>query len=161
MKLIRLLLGLLIILGTVYWCTRPCLNISGGAHCQVMTMEAVSVEKLEISFIHSVQKTEVKEYFTLAEDGAGFVLNSTHYHSFGVGLPFLEADGSFRQEGNVFIMDDMNRYYGSLSLRTGVGTQLTVKVNDKVYPLYEIFDSGEKIDIKIVPRYRTWLTDLL
>lgn len=110
--------------------------------------------KVEISFIHSVQKTRVEEFLKVDEMARGFVLESTRYHSFGVGLPFMESDGSFRREGDTFVMDNMNRYFSELNLRTGVGTELTVSVDGHSYKLYEMFPAGAKIDIIILPRYR-------
>ena len=149
-----LLLGLL---WAGWWLTRPMLSIYGNEKQQVVAMSVTPETKLEISFIHSVQKTLVEEFLTPDEKLKGFVLNSTKYHSFGVGLPFMESDGVFRQEGNAFIMDDMNRHFNELNLRTGVGTKLTVTVDDQKFELYEMFEPGQKIDITIVPRYKTFL----
>ena len=49
-------------------------------------------------------------------------------------------------------MDDMNGHFNELKLRTGVGTELTVKLDGKSYRLYEMFEPGEEIDIRIAPR---------
>ncbi len=139
-----------------WWLMRPILGIYGNETQKVVTMEVTPDTKLEISFIHSVQKTLVEEFLTPDEKLEGFVLNSTKYHSFGVGLPFMESDGAFRQEGNAFIMDDMNRHFNELNLRTGVGTKLTVTVDDQKFELYEMFEPGQKIDIVIIPRFKTF-----
>ncbi len=120
-------------------------------------MEVTSDTELAISFIHSVQKTLVEEFLTPDDELDGFVLHSTRYHSFGVGLPFMESDGAFRQEGNAFVMDDMNRHFKELNLRTGVGTELTVRIDEQTFRLYEMFEAGQKIDIIIEPRYKSFL----
>ena len=52
-------------------------------------------QALSISFIHSVQKTPVEEYLTVNDSMSELVLNSTRYHSFGVGLPLWKAMGNF------------------------------------------------------------------
>ena len=101
--------------------------------------------KLEIKFTHSVQKTPVIE--ELIFDGEKFILKRTKYKSHGVGLPFMESDGKFREEDGYFIMDDMNRAIEKLSLRTGVGTNLTIKLDGKEIKLYEKFPEGTQIDI--------------
>ena len=101
--------------------------------------------KLEIKFIHSVQKTPVIE--ELEFDGEKFILMRTKYQSHGVGLPFMESDGKFREENGFFIMDDMNREIKNLSLRTGLGTKLTIKIDGEEIKLYEKFLDGTKIDI--------------
>ena len=98
-----------------------------------------------IQFTHSVQKTPVIE--ELESDGKNLVLLRTKYKSQGVGLPFMESDGKFREEDGYFIMDDMNRIFEELSLRTGVGTNLIVTVGDREIKLYKIFVPGTKINI--------------
>ena len=92
------------------------------------TIAVVDAEEnlpLTIEFIHSVQKTPVIE--ELAFDAGEFVLLRTRYKSLGVGLPFDAGDGHFRREGDWFIMDDMNRRFKNLELRTGKGTRLTAR----------------------------------
>ena len=111
-------------------------------------MTAVDAKKnlpLKINFIHSVQKTPVIE--ELEFNGEKFILLRTKYKSHGVGLPFMESDGTFREEDGFFIMDDMNRPIQNLSLRTGVGTNLTIALADEEIKLYEKFPVGTKIDI--------------
>ncbi len=100
---------------------------------------------LVINFIHSVQKTPVIE--ELEFDGENFILLRTKYKSHGVGLPFLESDGNFREENGIFIMDNMNRKIKNLELRTGAGTKLTIFLDGKEFKLYEILPAGTKIKI--------------
>ena len=105
-------------------------------------------------FIHSVQKTPVEEFFIVNDDCDGFILKSTRYQSFGVGLPFLESDGSFRCEGDYFIMDNLNRSIKTLDLRPGVGTELSINVNDQILPIYKIVPLGSLVRVSIIPRYK-------
>lgn len=111
-----------------------------------------------IQFIHSVQKTPVWEYLVVDDTMEGFTLMATKYQSFGVGLPFLEQDGDFRKEGNYFIMDHMNRHVKTLSLRTGVGTKLTLTIGEHTLPVYEALPVGSKVDITVGPLYVALLT---
>ena len=101
---------------------------------------------LTIKFIHSVQKTPVIE--ELEFDGEDFILRRTIYKSHGVGLPFLESDGVFREENGNFIMDNMNRRIKNLELRTGVGTELCIILDGREFKLYKMFKPGTKIIIK-------------
>jgi hypothetical protein len=87
----------------------------------------------------------------------GFDLESTKYQSFGVGLPFLEGEGTFREEGDYFIFYDMDRHFHTLSLRTGVGTELTVTVQGQEHKLYESLPAGSRIDIYIAPYYTQFI----
>ena len=108
-----------------------------------------------IRFIHSVQKTPVEEFLTAHADGH-FHLSGTRYQSHGVGLPFLPEEGAFRQEGEYFILD-MERDYAELSLRTGVGTELTITVGDQIIPAYEMYSVGTRIDLVVAPLYTYFL----
>ncbi len=108
-------------------------------------------------FIHSVQKTPVEEFFTVNETLDGFILRRTRYQSFGVGLPFLTTDGSFRREGDVFIMDNMNRPMREIDLRPGVSTELTLFLPHETVPLYDHVPLGSLVRVAIMPRWRIWL----
>ena len=113
----------------------------------ITSVEARKKIPLVINFIHSVQKTPVIE--ELEFDGENFILLRTKYKSHGVGLPFLESDGNFREENGIFIMDNMNRTIKNLELRTGVGTQLTIFLDGKEFKLHENFPAGTKIKFEI------------
>ena len=80
---------------------------------------------------HSVQKTMIYEYLEVNKATEGFVLKSTKYQSLGVGLPFSQGDGDFREEDGWFIMDNMNRNFPELSIRNGVTNEEKVYVGDK------------------------------
>lgn len=114
---------------------------------------------LEINFIHSVQKTPVIE--ELEFDGEKFILLRTKYKSHGVGLPFMESDGKFREEDGYFIMDDMNRPIENLSLRTGVGTNLTIKLDGEEFKLYEKFPTGTKVDVYFSSPLKNFLVTVI
>ncbi len=108
-----------------------------------------------IHFIHSVQKTPVEEFLTAHADGH-FHLAGTRYQSHGVGLPFLSEEGTFRQEGDYFVLD-MERDYKELSLRTGVGTELTITAGERTIPAYEMYPVGTRIDLVVAPLYTYFL----
>lgn len=136
--------------------TRPVLWVTaeGETVAKVTAYEGLPIK---IRFIHSVQKTPVEEYLHVEDDLRTIQLDCTIYHSFGVGLPFLETDGDWRQEGDSFILENMDRHFPSLSLRTGMGTQLTLTIDNEEYPLYEKYQPGSRIDLNIVPRYKVFL----
>lgn len=99
-----------------------------------------------INFMHSVQKTPVIEELELRN--GELVLLRTKYKSFGVGLPFDASDGKFYRDGEWFIMDNMNRHFKNLEMRTGKGTQLKITVNGREFELYKKFPLGTKIIVK-------------
>ena len=118
----------------------------GTEHQAVAVVDAAQGLPITIEFTHSVQKTPVIE--ELAFDAGEFVLLRTRYKSLGVGLPFDAGDGNFRREGDWFIMDDMNRRFKNLELRTGKGTRLKITVGGREYQLYKKFPLGTKIIVK-------------
>ena len=118
----------------------------GTENATVAVINAEENLPLTIEFMHSVQKTPVIEYLNF--QSGEFVLQRTKYKSQGVGLPFDASDGNFHRDGEWFVMDDMNRHFKNLELRTGKGTRLTIRLNDKTFKLYEKFPPGTKIIIK-------------
>ena len=118
----------------------------GTEHATVAVVDATENLPLTIEFTHSVQKTPVIEELTFC--AGEFVLCRTKYKSQGVGLPFDASDGNFRREGEWFIMDDMNRHFKNLELRTGKGTRLTITLDGRKFALYKKFPVGTKIFVK-------------
>lgn len=138
-----------IVLGIVlYILTRPLLAVFGEEEALLLRF-ARPGDALSIGFIHSVQKTRVIENHIINEQCDGFVLKSTKYQSFGVGLPFLASEGNFRMEGDYFIMDDFDRPFKEIVFRAGVGTELTLTYHGKEYPVYRQVPVGGRIDIKL------------
>ena len=112
----------------------------------VAVVDAKENLPLTINFIHSVQKTPVIE--ELEFRGGEFILLRTKYKSQGVGLPFDINDGKFYRDGEWFIVDEMNRRFKNLELRTGKGTQLKISIGGKNFELYKKFPPGIKIIVK-------------
>ena len=73
-----------------------------------------------------------------------------------MGLPFLPEEGNFRREGDYFVLD-MERDYKELSLRTGVGTELTIAAGEQIIPAYEMYPAGTRIDLVVAPLYTYFL----
>ena len=120
----------------------------GGMKKIITIVDAKKNLPLTIKFIHSVQKTPVVE--ELSFDGEQFILLRTIYQSHGVGLPFLEGDGTFREADGKFIMDNMNREIKNLQLRTGKGTELCIEVDGTIFELYKKVPDGTKIIFVVV-----------
>ena len=133
----------------------PALFLRAGDDMIVLVRQIRDEVPVTIHFIHSVQKTPVEEFLTAHADGH-FHLSGTRYQSHGVGLPFLPEEGAFRQEGDCFVLD-MDRDYKELSLRTGVGTELTITAGGKTIPAYEMYPVGTRIDLVVAPLYTYFL----
>ena len=133
----------------------PALFLRAGDDMIVLVRQIRDEVPITIHFIHSVQKTPVEEFLTAHTDGH-FHLAGTRYQSHGVGLPFLPEEGTFRQEGEYFILD-MDRDYSEMSLRTGVGTELTIEAGGARIPVYEMYPVGTRIDLVVAPLYTYFL----
>ena len=133
----------------------PALFLQADGQKIVLARQIRDEVPVTIHFIHSVQKTPVEEFLTAHADGH-FHLSGTRYQSHGVGLPFLPEEGAFRQEGDYFVLD-MERDYKELSLRTGVGTELTITAGERTIPVYEMYPVGTRIDLVVAPLYAYFL----
>ena len=133
----------------------PALFLQADGQKTVLVRQLRDEVSLTVHFIHSVQKTPVEEFLTAYADGH-FHLTGTRYQSYGVGLPFLPEEGTFRREGDYFVLD-MDRDYPALSLRTGVGTQLTIEAGGTRVPAYEMYPVGTRIDLVVAPLYTYFL----
>jgi hypothetical protein len=156
-KWLYILIGIVGVVAVAAWfALRPWFYVRSDQGIMAQSA-AVAGLPFSIHFIHSVQKTPVLENLVINDTVDGFDLESTKYQSFGVGLPFLEGEGTFREEGDYFIFSDMDRHFHTLSLRTGVGTALTVTVQGREYKLYESLPPGSRIDIYIAPYYTQFI----
>lgn len=143
----------IVILGILFYLAlKPCVFITSNDKILVM-FPVQANDEISLRFVHSVQKTTVLENHYVNEACDGFILKSTKYQSFGVGLPFLLSEGDFRQEGEYFIIDNMNRPFSKIDLRTGVGTKLTILYKGTAYPIYQQLPVGAKVELKIAPYY--------
>ena len=133
----------------------PALFLQADGQKTLLVRQIRDAAPFTIHFIHSVQKTPVEEFLTAHADGH-FHLAGTRYQSHGVGLPFLPEEGTFRQEGEHFVLD-MDRDYAELSLRTGVGTELMIEAGGKRIPVYEMYPVGTRIDLVVAPFYTYFL----
>jgi hypothetical protein len=144
-------LGVLLALWQVL--TLPCLVLRAGGDRLYIGEVAVGFP-LSLRFIHSVQKTPVEEFLAVKEGCRSFVLNATKYQSFGVGLPFDKKEGEFHQEGDFYWLRGQNREFDRLDLRTGVGTELTINIGGRSFPLYEQYKPGTLVTVELMPLWK-------
>ena len=155
MRAYAIALAAAVLLGAFDRLSAPALFLQANGAKIVLVRQIRDEVPFTIHFIHSVQKTPVEEFLTAHADGH-FHLMGTRYQSHGVGLPFLPEEGSFRQEGEFFVLD-MDRDYTELSLRTGIVTELTITAGDQTVPAYEMYPVGTRIDLVVAPLYTYFL----
>ena len=111
-----------------------------------------------IEFIHSVQKTPLQEYF-LVRGKNDLLLEKTIYQSMGVGLPFMASEGKLKTTGDGHFVLEMHREYQTLKLRTGLEACPKIYFDGNVLPIYNLYEPGTLVEIKVVKRYETWFQD--
>ena len=153
MKLRKILTAVAVAMALLAWQMLQPVFLVQGEGQTLLALPLSRPQAFSIHFIHSVQKTPVEEDLVADVAAGEFRLQSTRYQSFGVGLPFLESEGDFREEGDYFVFDHMDRHFPALALRTGVGTRLTLRVGTQTLPLYEKFPPGTRIDLRIACAY--------
>ena len=115
-------------------------------------------DTLYIEFIHSVQKTPVQEYF-LVRGKNDLLLEKTIYQSMGVGLPFMASEGKLKTTGDGHFLLEMHREYQTLKLRTGLEACPKIYFGGNILPIYNLYEPGTLVEIKVVKRYETWFQD--
>lgn len=163
MKLKDKKLIVIVVILSIFFCyllSRPYLFVCTDANT-LLAFPTQKEDVISIWFVHSVQKTPVLENLAVNKSCDGFTLQSTKYQSFGVGLPFLPDEGEFKQVGKYFILDNINRRFKTVDLRTGLGTELTLIYHEKKYPIYHELPLGCKVELKVLPYYRYYLDRLM
>lgn len=71
-------------------------------------------ESFSVEFVHSVNKTPVRDIYVIKEDG--LIQNTACiYYSFGAGVQTELGDGeTLRYEGGAMIIENINKYYSLL-----------------------------------------------
>lgn len=135
--------------------------IAGNSEGQpVLVMLLFKEKEFAYEYVHSVQKTPVRENFVIKADN-GLLLKSTDYQSLGVGLPFLPEEGRLVNDNGVFRLT-LNRPYENITLGFMPLAQQSLLFNNKHYYLSDYLKPGEllKIEVKKMSLakiiWRTW-----
>ena len=147
-KIVILVLGLIILIGLGSLVKIPTLQIKlQGSDQTVFQISMLGERTFYISFIHSVQKTPVREYYALAPEN-GFLLTAVEYSSYGAGLPFLETDGHYEIRDGIFVISEMNRLVPIINLIYFDFIQYDLNYAGKVFHFSDYFSpAGELVAI--------------
>ena len=153
------ILSVVIVFGLIYWYANQLILaiIPDNGKKQYYFMTSTG-DTWYIEFIHSVQKTPVQEYF-LVRGKNDLLLEKTIYQSMGVGLPFMASEGKLKTTGDGHFVLEMHREYQTLKLRTGLEACPKIYFDGNVLPIYNLYEPGTLVEIKVVKRYETWFQD--
>lgn len=101
-----------------------------------------------IEYLHSVNKTPVREHFIPAPDNK-IVLTATEFRSLGVGTPFLPEEGQLVNDQGVYSLTGMNRSFEKIHFVSLPLTKHTLILQGKEFPFGHYFKPGETAEITI------------
>lgn len=106
--------------------------------------------KFEVSFVHSVEKTPVREVFRADRD-LSIYLVETIYESFGAGLPTTPDEGAkLVVEGGKTRITGMNRRIGDIFLAVSPFPGHTLATGEETIVLADLARPGTGLGIKVV-----------
>lgn len=115
-------------------------------------MVKIPQKKFTLSYIHSVQKTPVYEVFVIAQDNK-LILTETTFSSLGVGLPYTEENGEFKNEEGQFKLTGLSREFTSIAIRVSPIPKHTIIVGEQTYPLQSFASSDDLVRITAADRW--------
>ncbi len=102
-------------------------------------------ETFELHWVHSIEKEEWFEVFEV--DGSGLILSTSHFKTFGAGVPSNSDKTTYIEDGYVVYMIDDR--YEDIYLNVSENVDTHIIQNNQEYILYEWFDSYVSVNISI------------
>lgn len=114
----------------------------------VYVNKLLNMREFYISFIHSVNRTPVNEYYKIINNQ--FVVYKTTFYSYGAGMPDFEDLGQkpILKDGMVCI-DNLNINMESFSVFVGTIANHSLNFNNKTYFLSQFVKPGKSVIFKI------------
>ena len=102
-------------------------------------------DTFELHWVHSIEKEEWFEVFEV--DGSGLILSTSHFKTFGAGVPSDSDKPTYIEDGYVvYTIDDR---YEDIYLNVSENVDTHIIQNNQEYILYEWFDSYVSVNISI------------
>lgn len=131
-----------------YWWFLPLKIIVESESGSCLEIPTYVGDTFSLRFTHSVHKTPVWENFVV-EGVDQLMLVSTEYRSYGVGMPSLPSEGTFIQQGDRFVLTNVNRPFSRIPVRVGPEAKLTFVQREQEYPLYQWLGHGTLVHVRI------------
>lgn len=101
-------------------------------------------EAFELSWIHSVEKEEWREYYE--RDGQTLRLTETHFKTFGAGVP---SDGTILPSDDGFVHMRIDREFEELNLTVSENAQTMIRAGGREMPLYSLAEDYSTFRISV------------
>lgn len=108
-------------------------------------------ERFEVAYIHSVERSPVKEIFEVR--GADIYTMESHTESFGAGMPYTGEE--MEMKDGKFIIKDINRkvHGGTLRVRPSSVFPHHIKVGEEDLVISDPPYEGRNLEIKVARTY--------
>lgn len=109
-------------------------------------------DSFSITFIHSVNKSPVTDWYETDKNGRIW-LRSTVYYDFGAGVPFdlNEGESLDYAENGAMVISNINREISPFLIFVGTVSDHTLLVNEKEISLRDLCGRNAKVNITYVP----------
>jgi hypothetical protein len=115
---------------------------SGGAWRVVFLTRVAPGDTFTLSFIHSVEKSEVTDYFRI-DDAYRIILYQTEFGSLNTGLPAVVSEGEiFERTERGFRLSNLNRVLPEIQLQVSEAYGGTLATGGAVVSLPALAGSG-------------------
>jgi hypothetical protein len=115
---------------------------SGGAGRVVFLTRVAPGDTFTLSFIHSVEKSEVTDYFRI-DDAYRIILYQTEFGSLNTGLPAVVSEGEmFERTDRGFRLSNLNRVLPEIQLQVSEAYGGTLATGGAVVSLPALAGSG-------------------
>lgn len=102
----------------------------------------------QLSYIHSVEKTEIVEIYKISNDHK-IILDSIIFESLGAGLPFELPEVKFERRGDKFNYSGINREIEAIRVIPVKINEYELEIDKKRIYLLDMVESGKVINIEI------------
>ncbi len=115
---------------------------SGGTGKVVFIKRVAPGDTFWLSFIHSVEKSEVTDYFRI-DDDYRIILYQTEFSSLNTGLPAVVSEGEvFERTARGFRLSNLNRVLPEIQLQVSVDYGGSLSVGEKAVFLPALAGNG-------------------
>lgn len=144
---------IIIIIGILFYIYRPTQLIVADMNTEevLFSKKVEQGERFEITYIHSVERSPVKEIFEVR--GQDIYTMESHTESFGAGMPYTGE--KIEMKDGKFVIKDINRkvHGGTLRVRPSSVFPHHIKIGEEDLVISDPPYEGRNLEIKVVRTY--------
>jgi len=125
-------------------------TVSDGKTGEIVFIESTSkIKEFHISFLHSVNRTPVNEYYRISNNK--FIVYKTTFFSYGAGMPEYDASGAqkLKVEDGVVSIDNINRALEDFTVMVGTYADHCLNYGGKSIRLSELIEPQKPAKFRV------------